>query len=71
MCIKKNKAFVIDRKNFILNDNKHGGTQGGATIFSMIKTAKENGQDPYQYLLYVLQAAPNMNLKNCCYGMLL
>ena len=56
------KPFVIDRKNFLFA-NTPGGAQGSAIIFSMIETAKENGLDPYQYLLHILQAAPKMNLE--------
>ena len=56
------KPFVIDRKNFLFA-NTPGGAQGSAIIFSMIETAKENGLDPYKYLLYILQTAPAMDLK--------
>ena len=56
------KPFVIDRKNFLFA-NTPGGAQGGAIIFSMIETAKENGLDPYRYLLHILQTAPAMNLE--------
>ena len=37
--------------------------QGSAVIFSLIETAKENGLDPYKYLLRILQTAPAMDLK--------
>ena len=30
-------------------------------IFSMIETAKENGLDPFRYLVWVLQSAPVMS----------
>lgn len=56
------KPFVIDRKNFLFA-NRPGGAQGSAIIFSMIETAKENGLDPYKYLLHILQTAPAMNLE--------
>ena len=56
------KPFVIDRKNFLFA-NTPGGAQGSAIIFSMIETAKENGLDPYKYLLHILQTAPAMNLE--------
>ena len=51
------KPFVIDRKNFLFA-NTPGGAQSSAVIFSLIETAKENGLDPYRYLVYVLGAAP-------------
>ena len=32
-----------------------------AVIYSLIETAKENGLDPYRYLLWVLQNAPQLS----------
>lgn len=32
-------------------------------MLSLIETAKENGLDPYAYLLHILQAVPKMNLE--------
>ena len=54
------KPFVIDRKNFLFA-NTPGGAQSSAVIFSLIETAKENGLDPYRYLLYVLKTAPTLD----------
>lgn len=54
------KPFVMDRKNFLFA-NTPNGAQGSAIIFSMIETAKENGLDPFHYLVWVLQSAPGMN----------
>ena len=51
------KPFVMDRKNFLFA-NTPGGAQGSATIFSLIETAKENGLDPFRYLVWVLSEAP-------------
>ena len=53
------KPFVMDRKNFLFA-NTPNGAQGSAVIFSMIETAKENGLDPYRYLVWVLQRASAM-----------
>ena len=53
------KPFVMDRKNFLFA-NTPNGAHGSAVIFSMIETAKENGLDPYRYLVWVLQSAPVM-----------
>ena len=53
------KSFVIDRKNFLFA-NTPEGAQSSAVIFSLIETAKENGLDPYRYLVWVLQTAPTM-----------
>ena len=54
------KLFVIDRKNFLFA-NTPGGAQSSAVIFSLIETAKENGLDPYHYLLHVLKMAPTLD----------
>ena len=56
------KPFVIDRKNFLFA-NTPGGAQGSAIMFSLIETAKENGLDPYKYLLYILQTAPQIDME--------
>ena len=53
------KPFVIDRKNFLFA-NTPDGAQSSAVIFSLIETAKENGLDPYRYLVWALQNAPAM-----------
>ena len=51
------KPFVIGRKNFLFA-NTPKGAQGSTVIYSLIETAKENGLDPYRYLVWVLQRAP-------------
>ena len=33
----------------------------GGIIYSLIETAKENGLDPYRYLLWVLRNAPQLS----------
>ena len=35
--------------------------QASAVIYSLMETAKENGLDPYRYLLWVLQNAPQLS----------
>ena len=54
------KPFVIDRKNFLFA-NTPKGAQGSAVMFSLIETAKENGLDPYRYLVYILKTAPSLD----------
>ena len=56
------KPFVMDRKNFLFA-NTPNGARGSAVIFSMIETAKENGLDPFRYLVWVLQKAPELSKK--------
>ena len=57
------KPFVMSRKNFLFA-NTPKGAQSSAVIFSLIETAKENGLDPYKYLVWVLKAAPKLALEN-------
>lgn len=56
------KPFVIDRKNFLFANTPHGA-EGSAIIFSLIETAKENGLDPYRYLVYILTKAPILSVR--------
>ena len=54
------KPFVMGRKNWLFA-NTPGGAQASAVIYSLIETAKENGLDPYRYLRWVLQNAPQLS----------
>ena len=47
----------MGRKNWLFA-NTAGGAQASAVIYSLIETTKENGLDPYRYLLWILQNAP-------------
>lgn len=49
----------MDRKNFWFC-NTPGGAQSSAVLYSLIETAKETGLDPYRYLLWVLECAPEL-----------
>ena len=57
------KPFVMGRKNWLFA-NTPGGAQASAMIYSLIETAKENGLDPYRYLLWILQTAPQLSETN-------
>lgn len=57
------KPFVIGRKNFLFA-NTARGAKVSAIMYSLIETAKENGLNPYEYLVYILKAAPNLNMGN-------
>ena len=57
------KPFVIGRKNFLFA-NTPKGAYSSAVIFSIIETAKENGLDPYRYLVWVLKTAPTLKMNN-------
>ena len=54
------KPFVMGRKNWLFA-NTPGGAQASSVIYSLIETAKANGLDPYRYLLWVLQNAPQLS----------
>lgn len=55
------KPFVIGRKNFLFCNTQNGATQS-ATIYSLIETAKENGLNPFEYLKYLFDELPNVNI---------
>ena len=57
------KPFVMGRKNWLFA-NTPGGAQASAVIYSLIETAKENSLDPYRYLLWILQTAPQLSETN-------
>lgn len=57
------KPFVIGHKNWLFN-NTPKGTDASATIYSIIKTAKENGLNPFTYLTYLFEQLPNMDFND-------
>ena len=54
------KPFVIGRKNWLFS-NTPKGADAGAMFYSIIETAKENGLNPYNYLKYIFETAPNID----------
>ena len=55
------KPFVIGRKNWLfVNTAKEAGTS--ATIYSIVETAKENRLKPFEYLKFLFEKMPNMDL---------
>jgi Transposase and inactivated derivatives len=57
------KPFVIGRKNWLFA-NTPRGARASAVIYSIIETAKENELNPYDYLTYIFERAPNVNIQN-------
>lgn len=57
------KPFVIGRKNWLFSNTPKGATSS-ATIYSVIETAKENGLNPFSYLLYLFDTLPNMDIND-------
>lgn len=54
------KHFVMARKNWLFA-NTSVGARSSAVIYGLIEIAKENGLDPYRYLLWVLKSAPALS----------
>jgi hypothetical protein len=57
------KPFVIGRKNWLFS-NTEKGADASAMLYSIIETAKENGLKPYEYLKYIFEIAPNIDIKS-------
>jgi len=56
------KPFVIGRKNWLFS-NTPKGAKASSVIYSVIETAKENGINPFRYLVYIFNNAPNLNIQ--------
>ena len=54
------RPFVIGRKNWLFSDTARGA-HASALIYSLVETAKANGQEPYAWLRYVLERLPLAN----------
>jgi hypothetical protein len=54
------KPFVIGRKNWLFA-NTPRGAKASAITYSIIETAKENGLNPFQYLIYLFEKLPNLD----------
>ncbi len=57
------KPFVIGRKNFLFS-NTSKGAQASAIVYSVVQTAKENGLIPFEYLKYLFEQLPNIDIKD-------
>jgi len=51
------RPFVVGRKNWLFSDTPKGAT-ASAQIYSLVETAKANGQEPYAWLRHVLERLP-------------
>ena len=51
------RPFVIGRKNWLFSDTPKGAT-ASAQLYSMVETAKANGQEPYAWLRHTLERLP-------------
>jgi transposase len=53
------KPFVIGRKNWLFA-NTPRGAKASSIIYSVIETAKENGLNPFKYLMYIFEQMPQL-----------
>ena len=51
------RPFVIGRKNWLFSDTPKGAT-ASAQLYSVVETAKANGQEPYAWLRHALERLP-------------
>jgi transposase len=59
------RPFVVGRKNWLFFDQPVGA-EAGATLYSLIETAKANGLEPYHYLLYLFDKLPGLDGDSMC-----
>lgn len=55
------KPFVIGRKNWLFSNTPKGAVSS-ATIYSIVETAKENNLIPFEYLKYLFDNLPNIDI---------
>jgi len=55
------KSFALCRKNFLFS-NTPSGAEASATVMSIIETAKINKIDPFKYLTYIFETAPQLDM---------
>lgn len=52
------RPFVIGRKNWLFSDTPKGAV-ASAQLYSLVETAKANGQEPYAWLRHALEHLPH------------
>ena len=57
------KPFVVGRKNWLFA-NTPRGAKPSATIYSIVESAKENGLNPFNYLQYLFERMPNIDIQD-------
>lgn len=57
------RGFVVGRKNWLFANTPKGAT-ASATIYSIIETAKENDLNPFEYLTYLFEQLPNVDVND-------
>jgi transposase len=56
------KSYILSRKNFLFCNTPKGAT-ASAMVFSVLRTAIENGLKPFEYMKYLLEQLPNSDVK--------
>ena len=56
-CENSIRPFVVARKSFLFADTV-AGAHASANLYSLVKSAKANGIDPYCYLTWLFQRLP-------------
>jgi transposase len=51
------RAFVIGRKNWLFSDTPKGA-MASAQLYSLVETARANGQEPCSWLRHALERLP-------------
>jgi len=51
------RPFVIGRKNWLFSDTPKGAT-ASTQLYSLVETAKANGQEPYAWQCHALERLP-------------
>jgi transposase len=54
------RPFVVGHKNWLFFEQP-GGAEAGAILYSLIESAKANGLEPSQYLLYLFDKLPDLD----------
>ena len=57
------KPVVIGRKAWLFSNTPLGAT-ASAIIYSVVESAKENGLNPFEYLKYLFQQLPNVDVND-------
>lgn len=55
------KTFVIGRKNWLFT-NTPSGAKSSAIVYSIIETAKQNELNPFEYIKYLFEQLPKVNV---------
>lgn len=57
------RPVALARKNFLFSDTPRGA-EASALVFSIMETARANGVDSYEYLVYIFKSLPNIDFQS-------